>query len=331
MRFSFIVKAARMVAVHIERDWAHMQKSLVRYLSSLLLFGMNGIVAAHILLPSTQIVLVRTLLGSMLLVVILTASIVRHKGSLQSTAHPAQALYLFLSGAALGGGWIFLFQAYKLIGVGIASLTYYCGPVLVMALSPILFHTHLGAKKLLGFAAVVLGAFLVVGQGAGAALSPLGLACGFMSAVMYALMVIFSKKVTDISGLENSAVQLLGSFAAAFAYALATAQALPAFAPTDIVPSLLLGLVNTGLGCYLYFSAMHDLSVQTVSVCGYLEPLSAVVFSVLLLQEPMSTLQVLGAVLILGGAAWCELSGQIAFPRRTLERTSHGAAVHQSL
>ena len=247
------------------------------------------------LLPSTQIVLVRTFLGSLLLAVILAAGLLRSHETLQSAAHPKQALFLALSGAALGGGWIFLFQAYRLIGVGVSSLLYYCGPVIVMALSPILFHMHLGARKLAGFAAVVGGCFLVVGQGLQGTLSLFGLICGFMSAAMYALMVIFSKKVTDIC---------------VFIYALLTGQALPSFAATDIAPALMLGFVNTGLGCFLYFAAMHDLPVQTVSVCGYLEPLSAVVFSVILLGEPMSAAQLAGAALILGGAAFSELSGK---------------------
>ena len=65
---------------------------------------------------------------------------------------------------------------------------------------------------------------------------------------------------------------------------------------------LFLGLINTGIGCYFYFSSIGALPVQTVAICGYLEPLSAVLFSVLLLNESMALLQILGAVLIIGGA-----------------------------
>ncbi|MBQ2413047.1 MAG: DMT family transporter, partial [Anaerotignum sp.] len=67
-------------------------------------------------------------------------------------------------------------------------------------------------------------------------------------------------------------------------------------------PVFLLGLVNTGVGCYLYFSAISRLPVQTVAVCGYLEPLAAVVLSAILLGEGMGLIQILGTVLILGGA-----------------------------
>lgn len=75
----------------------------------------------------------------------------------------------------------------------------------------------------------------------------------------------------------------------------------------DIIPMLILGLFNTGIGCYFYFSSIGKLPVQTVAICGYLEPLSAVVFSVIVLHETMLPIQILGAALIIGGAVSSEL------------------------
>lgn len=43
----------------------------------------------------------------------------------------------------MGISWLFLFEAYRRIGVSIASLGYYCGPVIVMALAPVMFHEKL--------------------------------------------------------------------------------------------------------------------------------------------------------------------------------------------
>lgn len=70
---------------------------------------------------------------------------------------------------------------------------------------------------------------------------------------------------------------------------------------------LILGIVNTGIGCYLYFSPLSKLPVQTVAVCGYLEPLSAVIFATVLLGEKMTIVQIIGAVCIIGGAMIGEL------------------------
>ena len=67
-----------------------------------------------------------------------------------------------------------------------------------------------------------------------------------------------------------------------------------------------LGIVNTGLACYLYFSSIQVLPAQSVSICGYLDPLSALFFSALFLKERLTVAQLVGALLILGGAAVAE-------------------------
>ena len=49
----------------------------------------------------------------------------------------------------MGISWLFLFEAYRRIGVSIASLGYYCGPVIVMALAPVMFHEKLTLETFL--------------------------------------------------------------------------------------------------------------------------------------------------------------------------------------
>ena len=56
--------------------------------------------------------------------------------------------------------------------------------------------------------------------------------------------------------------------------------------------------------------------VQTVAVCGYLEPLSAVIFSALLLHERLTPPQLIGACLIIGGALFAEC----VHPRRKAKK-----------
>lgn len=301
-----------------------MDKATKKYLLSLILFGSNGIVASLIDLPSVFIVLARVSLGAAALAAAVLLSRSARK-NLQTPKHPRQAACLYISGAALGAAWLFLFESYRYIGVSVASLLYYCGPVIVMALSPMIFKTRLTAVKVSGFAAVVLGAFLVVGQGLGEGIAPLGLLLGGMSAVCYAVMVIFSKKVDKIDGVESSAVQLLGSFSAVAVYmaisAAAGTLALPSatqLAHLNVAAVVCIGLVNTGFCCYLYFSSMGSLPVTRVAVCGYLEPLSAVVLSALLLAEPMTFANVLGACLILGGAIWSELGDRLRVREESL-------------
>lgn len=193
----------------------------------------------------------------------------------------------------MGTSWIFLYEAYARVGVGISSLLYYCGPVIVMALSPLLFKEKLTVFKTIGFMSVLCGVFLVNGNALDGKGDGFGILCGLLSAVMYSFMVIFNKKAESITGLENAALQLIISFLTVAAF-VGFKQGFAISVPrSGILPVLVLGLLNTGIGCYFYFSSIGDLPVQTVAVCGYLEPLSAVLFSVWLLKEVMSPVQIL--------------------------------------
>ena len=293
-----------------------MDKRLVNYIAALLLFGSNGIVASSIALPSADIVLLRTFLGALALG--LAFLVARTHGAaapagLDRSKRMREVAAVAASGIALGASWIFLFQAYQLIGVGISSLLYYCGPI-VMGLSPFIFGERLTSAKICGFAAVAAGAFLIAAQGLGGNLPAAGILCGAASAVCYALMVIASKGAPHIEGLENSAIQVASAFATALVLTLAT-QGVPTFIASGFssinwTSVLMLGIVNTGIGCLLYFSSVAKLPVQTVAVVGYLEPLAAVVFSSVLLHEVVTPVRLMGAALIIGGALFCELAGK---------------------
>jgi drug/metabolite transporter (DMT)-like permease len=277
--------------------------SYLKYLAALLLFGMNGIVASHIALSSYEIVFTRTLIGSLLLVAIYAST----RQSVHLLQNKKHTLCLVISGIAMGTSWMFLYEAYQRIGVGIASLAYYCGPVIVMILAPVLFREKLTRAKVAGFLVVLSGMFCVNAQALNGTKTAWGLFCGIMSAATYAFMVVFNKKAKSLTGLENSMWQLLISFVTVAIFVGVKQGFAIRIEPDNWVPILILGIFNTGIGCYFYFSSIGNLPVQTVAICGYLEPLSAVVFSVLFLHESMTALQVIGAALILGGAAFGEM------------------------
>ncbi len=287
----------------------------LKYLMALLMFGTNGIVASHISLSSYEIVLLRTLIGSLFLIAIYFITGCK----LSFYRHKRQSAFLAVSGIAMGASWMFLYEAYAQIGVSISSLLYYCGPVIVMALSPLLFNEKLTLLKIVGFIAVLTGIFLVNGNVSGQ-LNKWGILCGLMSAVMYSFMVICNKKAKDITGLENSMLQLLISFLTSAVFVGIKQGYVIDIQVESVLPIVILGLVNTGVGCYFYFSSIGKLPVQTVAVCGYLEPLSAVMFSAIMLDERLTALQIIGAVLIIGGTM-CGIDSRI--PSSGQQEVSH--------
>lgn len=276
-------------------------KPFWKHFFSVTLFGLNGVVASFILLSSYEIVFFRTLLGSLLMALVFFL----RKETFTFLQHKKQFLFLMLSGLIMGVHWMFLYEAYARVGPGLGTLLCYCGPVIVVALSPFVFREKMTLPKVIGFAAVMLGLFFISGI-AGAKMDPWGFISGLLSAVTYAGMVIFNKKAKDIGGLENTMFQLGFAFVAVSVFLLIRQGFSIPVKGSDVLPILGLGLVHTGFGCWLYFSTISRLPVQTVSILGYLEPLFAVLFSALLLQKPMEPLQWLGAGLIIGGAMVAE-------------------------
>lgn len=280
-----------------------MKKSFFTYIAGLLLFGSNGVIASYIALTSYEIVLLRTLLGGALLTVLFF--LFGHK--LTAFQHRKDLCYIALSGVAMAADWLLLFEAYAQISVSLGMLINYCGPVIVMALSPVVFKERVTWPKLTALALALTGIFLISGQSVLDGIDLWGLVCAGLSAVAYCAMVIFNKKSKQVTGLENAMLQLLFALVTVAVFVGCKQGFSMTIAAGDWLPILTLGLVNTGLGCYCYFSSIGALSVQTVAVCGYLEPVSAVVFSALILGETMLPLQLLGAVLIIGGAVFGEL------------------------
>jgi drug/metabolite transporter (DMT)-like permease len=279
-----------------------MKKDYLKYLTGLLLFGSNGIIASHIVLSSYEIVFLRSFLGSLLLIVLYLAS----GHHFTAFSHKKDLLFLTASGIAMAADWLFLFEAFQQMGVSLSIIINYCGPAIAVAASVILFQDKLTLSKAIALGTALVGAILVNSFSDGSMVTPAGLLCAVISAFSYAALVILNKCSKNITGTENAVIQLFVTAVTVTVY-MGIRYGLQFSIPADNWPWILwLSLLNTGIGCYFYFSSISSLPVQTVAVCGYLEPLSAVLFSLIFLHEAMVPLQWVGGLMIIGGALFSE-------------------------
>ena len=276
------------------------------YIFSSILFGINGIVASYIHLASSEIVLFRTWIGGIFLVLLFGLG----KYRFTFYQYKKECAFIGIAGLAMGASWMFLYEAYQQVGVSIATLTYYSGPILVMALAPVVYKERITWKKLVGFAAVVLGLLWIVGgDNWDIRYNTWGLVCGFSAAAMYAVMVLFNKRAVHIRGMENTILQLAAAGVLVSVFVGVRVGWPEVQREEEWIPFLVLGVINTGIGCYFYFSSIGNLPVQTVAVCGYLEPLFAVLFSALFLGERLAGIQLLGVAFMIAGAVYSEVWG----------------------
>ena len=271
------------------------------YVLSMLIFGTNGYLVAHMSLQSGQIVLLRTLLGGLLLTVLVLL-----RGGFDREALRAERIPLMLGGAALGLNWVALFEAYRLLNVSLATLIYYVGPMLILLLSPVLFHEKLTSRKLAAVGIVAAGLVCISGSIAFSGLSTAGLLVAILSALFYASLIAFNKRIVRTGGMQTAALELDVAFFIVLVYVLLT-SGLPRPRPADLPYVAVIGFINTGLAYLLYFSGLQKLPGQSVALISYVDPVSALIFSAVLLHETMTPVQILGAVLIIGGAMFGEL------------------------
>ena len=281
-------------------------KSRLMLIASMTIFGTIGILRKYIPLSSGVVALCRAVVGTLFLLAVLF--IRRQKPDLSAVR--SHLVPLLLSGAALGFNWILLFESYNHTSVATATLCYYLAPILVILASPFVFKEALTVKKGICAAIALAGMVLVSGlpeAGFRGITGLRGILCGLGAAVLYATVVMMNKNLTAIDAYSKTIFQLAVASVALIPYVLLT-ENISALMITPTAAGLLLvaGIVHTGVAYWLYFGSMTGLRAQTVALYSYIDPILAIVLSVLLLQEPMSIPAIIGAVMILGAAFFSE-------------------------
>jgi drug/metabolite transporter (DMT)-like permease len=264
------------------------------------IFGTIGLFVRHIDLAMSEIALLRGLIGGLFLYAL--ALLLKQKITLAGIR--TNAWLLLASSIALGCNWVFLFQAFKYTTIANAALSYYFAPVFVLMLSPMVLKEKLSPRKLGCICVATLGMYLVVSNnGAGPVhyRHLLGIAYGLAAAAFYASLMLLNKFIKGLGNLETTLVQLVLASLVLAPYVFLTEGFKVFHAPGASIPFiLLLGVLHTGFGFYLFFAGMKQLAGQAIAALSYVDPITSVLVSALVLRENMAALQVAGGVLLLG-------------------------------
>ena len=217
---------------------------------------------------------------------------------------------LLASGVAMGINWILLFEAYRYTTVSVATLSYYFAPVIVTAVSPVLFREKLTGKQILCFVMSTVGLVMITGIGeldGGSHLT--GILFGLGAAVFYASVVLLNKFIRNVAGIHRTFLQFLAAIVVLIPYVMTTSGVtLGNLNGIGWVNLLIVGLIHTGVTYCMYFSSLKELTGQKAAILSYIDPLVAVLISVTILDESMTLPQVIGGILILGFTLWNEIS-----------------------
>ena len=275
---------------------------MLKLILAMLIFGTIGIFRKMIPLSSAQLAFFRGAIGSVSLV--LLVSIRRRK--ILGRISRKNLIMLITSGAMIGVNWILLFEAYNYTTVSVATLCYYMAPTFVVVLSAVLFREPMSLRKGLCVITALLGMVLISGvaeSGLPGVNELRGIFFGLAAACLYAAVVLENKRIQGVDGYDKTILQL-GSAALVLVPYLAVTDGVTgiAWTPQVIILLLFVGIVHTGFSYALYFGSIEGVRTQTLALLSYIDPVTALILSALLLHEKMTVLGLLGACMILGAA-----------------------------
>lgn len=273
---------------------------------SMAIFGTLGPFVRNIAVSSGELALYRAVLAAILIGGFLL--ITRQQIPLASIKK--EVPILLASGVAMGINWILLFEAYKYTTVSLATLSYYFAPVIVTAVCPILFREKLTVTQIVCFIMSTIGLVMITGIGElGGGRDIVGIMFGLGAAVFYASVVLLNKFIKNVEGIHRTFLQFLAAIVVLVPYVMVSCGvSLGELDGIGWVNLLIVGLVHTGVTYCMYFSSLKELPGQKAAILSYIDPLVAVMISVVILNESMTLWQAVGGMMILGFTLWNELS-----------------------
>lgn len=273
--------------------------------AAMLVFGTIGLFVKNIGFPSSFISFARALTGSIFIALFMLVS----GHGLDKKSVLKKLKLLIPSGIAMAFNWICLFEAYRFTGVAVGTLCYYMAPVIVVVLSPVFLKEKLTTINITSVLAAVVGAVLISGVVSGSAKSAKGILLGLAAAALYSTVVMINKFVKNLSPIETTFVQLSTAAVTMIPYILLTVDITTfVFDRRSVIFTLIVGVFHTGIVYMIYFSSVQKIPAQTTAVFSYIDPVTAIILSAVVLGERLDAVQLIGTFLILAATLFNELA-----------------------
>ena len=206
-----------------------------------------------------------------------------------------------VAGIGVAGNFAFYFVSIAERSVAVAAPLMYCAPVFVYLVS---FLLRLEQPTLFKWAAIVmvlLGVVLLTGTYDIEAdkVTPLAITAGLFSGLCYAVFIFGFKFAAPHGSPQAILVIAFTVLAVILAFISGADQALAVIKSPDWPLFAVLGVLGAGLSFVFYIFGLRCTAPAVASVVAMVEPVTASLFGVVVLNEALAALQVTGLALIL--------------------------------
>ena len=259
---------------------------IIEIIVATLIWGSLGVMVRNIDMEPFSIVAYRSLIALPIMLVLFR----KKKDNLKKNYK-----LLLLASIAITMAWSSHFYAFKLTTIANTVVLLYTGPIYVAILSPLVLKEVREKKANICLILSILGIFLMYNQGLGDELNDRGLMLGAISGILFAFVIMATKKLSkDYSSITIVTMQLFIS-AIILSPALFVEQQV---IMDNIILLVILGLVHTAIAEFLFIDGLIKVSTQKASTISYIEPASAIIYAIILLNEIPEGLEIIGISLI---------------------------------
>lgn len=197
------------------------------------------------------------------------------------------------------------YMALSYTTIATATVLMYSSPIYVLLFSVLFLKEKLTVLKMVAVTVMLVGMALVSGIAGGMDFDLMGVIYAVLAGVLYAAYNIVAKiemrRGSDPITAMIYCFLVMGVLASIFADVPGMIS-IAAAGPTWQILLLLLGmgLVTCGLPYLMYTMSLKDIPAGTASALGLLEPMAAIIYSMVFFGEPLTLPLAIGVVLILG-------------------------------
>ncbi|MDY9926749.1 DMT family transporter [Methanosarcina sp.] len=278
-------------------------KANAQVIAASVIYGFAGIFFLYIKnMAAGPVVFCQLLFGFLVLAAYLAAA-----GKLSGIRLRGKRTALLLLGAWQAGVMLSYYTAVSFTNVSMSVLLLYTAPLYVLLVAPVILKEKISTRNLAALTLSLIGVVVVVGHenlvpGTAEAGSRylFGVLMGLFSGFFYACIIMTSRYLrNEYSGLEQLFLSTGVTLVILLPFML---QISPAALLENLPVLLFLGVMITSIGSILYFTGLEQVKAQNASIISLLEPVSAIFFAYLILNDPVSRSTLIGCILILASS-----------------------------
>ncbi|RMP61728.1 hypothetical protein ALQ18_03445 [Pseudomonas marginalis pv. marginalis] len=209
-----------------------------------------------------------------------------------------------LSGVAIVGNWLLLFESYSRASIAISTAVYNVQPFMLVMLAAVFLGEKITLQKLTWLGVAFLGMLAIVTahgeQQSGAADYLAGVLLALGAAFLYAIAALIIKRLKDVPPHLMALIQVVTG--AVLLAPLVPWNSLPT-ASNSWAALITLGVVHTGLMYVLLYGAIQKLPTAITGALSFIYPVAAIFVDWIAFGHRLGWLQWLGVAAILLAAA----------------------------